>query len=162
MAPTASPPAAAPAAVDLANRLRPVLLHLARHLRRYSPSSAVSAGQLEILGLLDRHPGVGINDLAGLVGIAPPSMSNAIDKLEAAGLAVRSREGSGDRRRVGVSATPEGARVVRAARRSRTAFLAERLARLTPEQRAAVDAAIEALQAITRDRSASTGEGRAG
>jgi DNA-binding MarR family transcriptional regulator len=162
MGPTASPPAAPPAAVDIANRLRPVLLHLARHLHRYSPSPGVTAGQLEILGLLSRHPGVGINELAGLVGIAAPSMSNAVDKLEAAGLAARSREGSGDRRRVGVSVTPEGSRVVRAARSSRTAWLAERLARLTPEQRAGVDAAIDALEAIASAPPQGGGEGRPG
>lgn len=161
MPPTSAPPAPAPA-TELANRLRPVLLHLARHLRRYSPSPAVSAGQLEILGLVARRPGIGINELAGLVGIAPPSMSNAIDKLEGAGLAARSREGSGDRRRVGVSVTPEGARVVRAARSSRTAWLSERLAGLTPEQRGAIDAAMEGLEAIAGERRARGAESRLG
>jgi DNA-binding MarR family transcriptional regulator len=159
---TASPPAPAPAAVDLANRLRPVLLHLARHLRRYSPSPAVTAGQLEILGLIARRPGIGINDLAGLVGTAPPSMSNAVDKLEAGGLAARNREGPGDRRRVGLTVTAEGARVVRAARNSRTAWLAERLARLAPEQRAALDVAIDALEAIAGEGSRPGGAGRPG
>jgi DNA-binding MarR family transcriptional regulator len=162
MSPTASPPTPAPAAVDLANRLRPVLLHLARHLRRYSPVQGVSAGQLEILGLLDSRPGIGMNELASLVGIAPPSMSNAIDKLEAAGLAARSREGCGDRRRVGVSVTPDGARVVRVARSSRTAWLAERLARLAPEQRAALDSAIDVLAAIVSAQPEASGEGGPG
>jgi DNA-binding MarR family transcriptional regulator len=152
--PVASPPAPAELAtveeVALANRLRPVLLHLGRHLRREGGSAALSVGQLEILGLISGRPGAGINDLAALVGITAPSMSTAVDRLEAAGLAARSRLEPGDRRRVGVSVTPEGARVVLEARSSRTAWLAGRLRSLTAEQRHAVETAIDALDAIVR------------
>jgi len=59
-------------------------------------------------------------------------MSNAVDKLETAGLVVRARGIAGDRRRVDIAVTPEGARLLRAARSSRTAWLAEQLQRLTP------------------------------
>ncbi len=138
--------------VALANRLRPVLLHLVRHLRREARSSPITAGQVEILALVNGRPGVGVNELASLVGISPPSMSNAVDKLEAAGLAVRSREEGGDRRRVGLAVTAAGARAVRAARSNRTAWLAERLARLTPEQLETLDSAADALGAMLEDR----------
>jgi len=133
----------------LANRLRPVILHLARHLRRELQTGTVTAGQVEILALVTGRPGIGINELAGLVGISPPSMSNAADKLEAAGLLVRSREDPADRRRVGVTVTVEGERVVRSARSSRTAWLAERLSRLTAEETSALGAAVPALDAIS-------------
>jgi len=138
----------------LASRLRPIVLHLARHLRRevHALGSSVTAGQVEILTLIGGRPGVGVNELAGLVGISAPAMSNAIDKLEVAGLAVRTRETAGDRRRVGLSVTAEGAGVVRAARTSRTAWLAGQLQELTAEQLAALEAAIEPLDAIIRGR----------
>ena len=50
-----------------------------------------------------------------------------------------------DRRRVGITLSPEGARVLRSVRRQRTAWLAERLEQLTDEERAAIEAAIAPL-----------------
>ena len=150
----AEPPSNPTQAVAVANRLRPVLLHLARHLRREPLAAQVSAGQVEILALVSGRPGIGINELASMVGISPPAMSNAIDKLEAARLVSRSRVSPGDRRRVGVTVSAEGSRIVRAARSSRTAWLAERLGRLSQEQLAAVEAAIDALEALVRQEPA--------
>lgn len=129
----------------LANHLRPLVLHLARHLRRELRGIPITAGQAEILGLISRQPGVGVNELAALEGISAPSMSSAVDKLEAAGLVVRARGTSGDRRRVDVALTSEGSRVLRLARGSRTAWLAEQLKRLSPEQVESLQAAIAPL-----------------
>jgi DNA-binding MarR family transcriptional regulator len=143
-------PPRAPTAEDLAlaNRLRPLLLHLARHLRRVLEGTSITGGQVEILALISRKPGAGINELANQEGISAPSMSNAVDKLETAGLVTRARGITGDRRRVDIAVTPEGARVLRAARSSRTAWLAEQLGRLSPEQTAALEAAIDPLAAL--------------
>jgi DNA-binding MarR family transcriptional regulator len=132
----------------LANQLRPLLLHLARHLRRLVEGTALTGGQVEILSLIIRKPGVGINELAIREGISAPSMSNAVDKLEAAGLVARARGITGDRRRVDITVTPEGTRLLRAARNSRTAWLAEQLQRLTPDQLAALEAAVDPLTAL--------------
>ena len=103
---------------------------------------------MEILSLISRKPGVGINELASREGISAPSMSNAVDKLEAAGLVARARGIAGDRRRVDIAVTPEGTRLLRAARSSRTAWLAEQLQRLTPDQLATLEAAVDPLTAL--------------
>lgn len=146
---TSQPARATPAEdLALANRLRPLLLHLARHLRRLVEGTALTGGQVEILSLISRKPGVGINELASREGISAPSMSNAVDKLEAAGLVARARGIAGDRRRVDIAVTPEGTRLLRAARNSRTAWLAEQLERLTPDQLAALEAAVDPLTAL--------------
>jgi DNA-binding MarR family transcriptional regulator len=113
--------------------------------------TSITGGQAEILALISRSPGMGINELAGLEGISAPSMSNAVDKLEMAGLVTRARGVAGDRRRVDIAVTAEGARVLRAARSSRTAWLADQLRRLTPEQLAALEAAIEPLSALVEE-----------
>jgi len=147
----APPPPRAATPQDVANRLRPLVLHLARHLRRALKGSPLTGGQIEILAQISRHPGLGINELAGREGISAPSMSNAVDKLEAAGLVTRARGTAGDRRRVDIAVTPEGARVLRAVRSSRTAWLAEQLRGLTPAQLAALEAAIEPLAAVVGD-----------
>ena len=143
-------PAKATTAEDLAlaNQLRPLLLHLARHLRRVVEGTALTGGQVEILSLISRKPGVGINELASREGISAPSMSNAVDKLETAGLVARARGIAGDRRRVDIAGTPEGARLLRTARGSRTAWLAEQLRRLTPDQLATLEGAVEPLTAL--------------
>jgi DNA-binding MarR family transcriptional regulator len=130
--------------VELANGLRPVLLQLNRHLRRELAPLGITAGQAALLHLIRTTPGIGVRDLARREGVSAPAMSGYIDRLEAAGLVgrVRSLE---DRRRVGLKVTEAGVRALRSARSRRTAWLAQRLTRLTDEQRAAIAAAVEPL-----------------
>jgi len=144
--PTTCPTSTDP--VTLADRLRPVLLHINRHLRRETHTLGVSAGQVSILGAIRERPGIGVAELASREGTSAPSISNHIDRLEAAGLVSRKREDSGDRRRVGLAVTAEGNRVLRTVRSRRTAWLASRLAGLTPEQRETVATAIDGLSAL--------------
>jgi len=133
--------------VDIANRLRPVLLHLNRHLRREVHTSGVSAGQLSLLGLIEGNPGIGVADLASREGTSMPSVCGHIDRLEASGLVTR-RQGERDRRRVDLEVTAEGQRVLRAIRTKRTAWLSARLGNLAEADLAAVAAAIAPLEAL--------------
>jgi DNA-binding MarR family transcriptional regulator len=131
-------------AVDTANRLRPVLLQLARQLRREVHPLGVTGGQVSLLVAIKHSPGIGLRELAAREGISPAGMSGHVDRLEAARLVRRGAVG-GDKRRVGLELTDAGMRVLRLVRSRRTAWLAARLKNLTPEQIAAIDAAIEAL-----------------
>jgi DNA-binding MarR family transcriptional regulator len=133
--------------VDVANRLRPVLLHLNRHLRREVHKSGVSAGQLSLLGLIEGNPGIGVADLASREGMSMPSVCSHIDRLEASGLVTR-RQAERDRRRVDLEVTDEGGRVLRAIRTKRTAWLSARLGNLAEGDLAAVAAAIAPLEAL--------------
>lgn len=134
--------------VALANRLRPVLLHLNRHLRRELHAMGIGGSQVSLLASIAGTPGVGVAELAAREGTSAPSVSNHIDRLEASGLVTRTRSGGGDRRRVGLTCTGEGQRVLRAVRSRRTAWLAARLRDLPEDQMRAIDAAIEGLQAL--------------
>lgn len=129
--------------LELANELRPVLLRLARLVRRESHELGVTAGQVSLLAAISDRPGITGRELADHERMTPPGMSAALDRLEAAGLVVRTR--AADRRRVGISLSPEGARVLRSVRKKRSAWLAERLEGLPDEERAAIEAAIEPL-----------------
>ncbi|MDQ6848178.1 MAG: MarR family transcriptional regulator [Candidatus Dormibacteraeota bacterium] len=140
--------AAGPDPVAVANGLRPVLLHLNRHLRRELHALGVSSSQVSLLAAIQDTPGIGVGDLAAREGTSAPSVSNHIDRLEVSGLVVRSRVDGGDRRRVGLAVTGEGARVLRAVRSRRTAWLAARLRELPEDQLRAVDAAIDGLRAL--------------
>ena len=135
-------------AVAITNRLRPVLLHINRHLRRELHALGVSSGQVSILVSLRDRPGIGVAELAAGEGTSVPSMSVHIDRLEAAGLVARRREDGPDRRRVGLTVTAEGARVLRTVRSRRTAWLAERLQALSAGEREVIAGAIGPLSAL--------------
>jgi len=125
--------------VTVANDLRPVLLKLARRLRRELHHLDVSAGQLSILAEIEKEPGIGIRGLSDREGVSAARMSKAVESLVSHGLAER-REGS-DRRRVGLYVTERGRSVLESVRSTRTAWLADRLENLTPDELAKVDEA---------------------
>jgi DNA-binding MarR family transcriptional regulator len=130
--------------LELANGLRPLLLQLNRHLRRELAGLGITAGQAALLHVIRSSPGIGVRALAEHEGVSAPAMSGYIDRLEGAGLVARVRSEE-DRRRVGLRVTGEGVRVLRSARSRRTAWLAQRLRRLTDSERAAIAAALEPL-----------------
>ncbi len=133
-----------PDSLELANGLRPLLLQLNRHLRRELAGLGITAGQAALLHVIRSNPGIGVRALAEHEGVSAPAMSGYIDRLENAGLVARVRSDA-DRRRVGLRVTGDGVRVLRSARSRRTAWLAQRLRRLTDAERAAIHAALEPL-----------------
>src|SRR6266436_3077728 len=128
----------------LANRLRPVLLQLNRQLRREIHSLGVTGGQVSLLVQINYRPGIGIRELAALERMSVPGMSKFISRLEEAGLVQRAPV-AGDQRRVGLSLTPAGQKVLRSVKSKRTAWLSARLRGLHPDELDAIDAAIEPL-----------------
>src|SRR6266704_5680470 len=128
----------------LANRLRPVLLQLNRQLRREIHSLGVTGGQVSLLVQIKYHPGIGIRELAALERMSVPGMSKFISRLEEAGLVQRAPV-EGDQRRVGLTLTAQGQKVLRSVKSKRTAWLAARLRELGPDELDAIDAAIEPL-----------------
>lgn len=155
--PNPLPDAAEPTGLDplaVANRLRPVLLHTGRHLRREIDSLGVTPGQLTMLGAIRDQPGIGVSELALREGTSAPTMCAHIDRLEGAGLVARTRAGGPDRRRVGLSITEKGTSVLAAARSRRTAWLATRLRSLDEDELRRVEAAIEPLSRLLHERPA--------
>ncbi|MGH3127261.1 MAG: MarR family winged helix-turn-helix transcriptional regulator, partial [Gaiellaceae bacterium] len=103
--------------------LRPVLLRLARELRKETEQLGITARQATFLWLVKRRPGLSLAELAAEEGISPPAMSGHVDRLERAGLLERERS-SDDRRRVGLKLTEDGQRLLRRIRARRTTWLA--------------------------------------
>jgi DNA-binding MarR family transcriptional regulator len=131
----------------LANGLRPVLLRLARELRRETESLGVTSRQVALLWLIRERPGLSLRALAAEERISAPALSGHVDRLERAGLIerVRSRE---DRRRVGLVLTEAGTAILRRIRARRTTWLTERLRQLEPAELAAIEAALGPLQRL--------------
>jgi DNA-binding MarR family transcriptional regulator len=118
-----------------------------RELRREARAVGVSPEQVSLLVAIKYAPGIGLRELATRERVSPPAMTKHVDRLERDGLVTRTPSAD-DRRRVGVSLTEEGQRVLRRVRSRRTAWLAQRLRGLSPEELAAVEAAVEPLRRL--------------
>ena len=127
----------------VADRLRPTLLGIARELRR-ERIAGVSPQQVPLLVAIKYRPGVTVGALANEEHVSTAAMSKRISRLERDGLVARTPSES-DRRRVGLTLTEEGQRVLRRVRSRRTAWLASRLGSLSPDELATIGAAAEPL-----------------
>jgi DNA-binding MarR family transcriptional regulator len=134
-------------AQEIAEELRPTLLRIARHLRRETEELGVTSHQATLLWLVRTRPGLSLRELAQEEGISAPSLSAHVDRLETLGLIRRVRS-TDDRRRVGLELTPEGRATLRRVRARRTTWLANRLDRLSDEDRERLEAALPALRAL--------------
>ena len=134
-------------ALTLANDLRPIVLRISRELRKETEQFGVTARQVTLLWLVKRSPGLTLRALAAEEAISAPALSGHVDRLERAGLIVRVRSAV-DRRRVGLELTTDGERLLRSVRERRTAWLADRLGTLDPDQLAAIQAAVEPLSEL--------------
>jgi DNA-binding MarR family transcriptional regulator len=130
--------------------LRPVLLRLARELRKETEQLGITARQVTLLWLVTRSPGLSLAELAAEEGISPPALSGNVDRLERAGLLQRVRS-QDDRRRVGLELTEDGAKLLRRVRARRTTWLALRMRDLEPSDLEAIEAAIPALLRLLGD-----------
>jgi DNA-binding MarR family transcriptional regulator len=131
----------------VANELRPVLLRLARELRKETEQLGMTSRQVTLLWLIRGRPGLSLRELAAEEGISAPALSGHVDRLEKAGLIARVRDGD-DRRRVGLALTSEGDRLLRRVRARRTTWLADRLRGLDGDEVAAIEAAIGPLEKL--------------
>jgi len=132
----------------LAARLRLAVGRLHRRIRL--ATNDVPPLQLSTLATLERLGQLRSGELAAREAVTAPTMTRVLAALTERGLATRSADPD-DARSVLISLTEEGARTLERIRSERTALLGARLARLTPAQRAALDAAIPALEALVDD-----------
>ena len=138
----------------LATSLRISVSRLARRLRveRTEPGPdgvTLSDTQLAALAALERHGTMTPGELAEHEKVQPPSMTRVIAALSGWGLVTRAPHAT-DRRQVVLAVTPEGRDLVTRTRRRREAWLAKRLAELTPQERAALRAAAPILEKLSQ------------
>ena len=83
----------------MAEGLRPVLLRVGRELRREARKVGVSPEQVSLLVAIKVNRGVGVGELAVRERVSPAALSNHVDRLERAGLVLRTPSDA-DKRRV--------------------------------------------------------------
>ena len=125
------------------------IMRTSRRLRQERSTDDVTPGQYSVLAVLDRQGPLTPRELAAFEKVQPPSMTRTVAALADLGL-VRRTEHPTDGRQVLVSLTPEGQVVVRETRRRRDAWLARRLAELTPAERETLAAAAALLHRVAQ------------
>ena len=108
-----------------------------------------TAGWAAALATLERHGAMTPGELAEHEKVQPPSMTRVIAALADWDLVARAPDPT-DRRQVILSVTSSGRELVQQVRRRREAWLARRLAELTPQERAALLAAAPILEKLSQ------------
>jgi DNA-binding MarR family transcriptional regulator len=130
-------------AIDVAFGLE----RLIRLIRLLGPPSGLSFTALSTLGTLDRSGPCRLTALAAIEGVTQPAMTQLIARLQDAGLVVRAADPA-DGRVVRVVITAEGRATLARRRAVRAERLSVMLARLSPEDQAALAAALPAIEAL--------------
>ena len=132
------------AVADLVARLRRAMRKAARARR---PAMPLSVAQLELLSLVQEHPGARPGDLAGLLHLAPNSVSTLANAMTGAGMLDRS-PGATDKRTAAFTLTPQGAHLVGQWRGTNSALLQSAIAVLNSRDRQILADALPVLERL--------------
>jgi DNA-binding MarR family transcriptional regulator len=115
----------------MATDLRLACMRISRRVR-FESSHAVAPHQFSVLCRLEETPRTP-GELAEIERVAKPSMTRTVGALVERGLVLR-QDDPMDRRSVILSLSDDGRRSLAAIRRKRDAWMASRVANLTPEE----------------------------
>ena len=132
---------------DLAALLRPSLLRLTRIVRNQRVDISVTLTQLSAMGTLYKRGPMSAGELAAFEKVQPPSMTKVLANLEEHGLVSRESHPT-DRRQAVIAITQAGIDLLDSERRSRDAWLSQRLAQLTADERALLRSVIPVLDKL--------------
>ena len=134
---------------ELAARLRLAVGRLNRRIR-IDGRESIPPLQLSALVTVEEHGPMRLSELARREAVTAPTMSRVLSALDEQGLVIRTPDPH-DARGVRIVLSAAGAARLDEVRSHRTALVARRLARLDHEQRAALGAALPALEALLVD-----------
>jgi DNA-binding MarR family transcriptional regulator len=126
-------------------------------LRWLTPRDGLSLTAAATLATLDRSGPCRLTLLAANEGVTQPAMTQLVARLEDAGLVTRTQDPN-DRRVVAVGITAEGSARLAQRRAARAGQLTGMLARLSPQDQAALAAALPAMQALTSQHTPHLGD----
>src|SRR5919198_632336 len=129
---------------DLASHLRLTIVRTARRLRQEAGSD-LSPSMTAALATIERHGPMTPSELAARERIQRPTATRVLARLEEMGLIQRTPDPQ-DRRSSLVAVTPAASAMLAEQRTRKTAFLAERLDRLEPEDRVVLERAADILE----------------
>lgn len=116
---------------EVADLLHSAAIHLLRTAAKTDVLSGQGPARLSALSVLVFGGAKTLGELAAAERVKPPTMSRIVAGLKRSGLAQTASDGS-DARRIRITATAKGARILKRARQRRICALAEALAILEP------------------------------
>jgi len=128
-----------------------------RAVRQSFPGPPLPPSEAELLAYVGRYKGVGVNDAAQALQLAPNTVSTLVGQLGRAGYLER-RPDPNDRRAARLHLTVAGAARIRHWRRHRAEVLAKALESLEPAERGALAAALPALRHLAMKLEQSSNE----
>ena len=118
---------------EVADRLHSAAIHFLRYARKQDVLSRLGPARLSALSVLVFAGPMTLGQLARLEQVKAPTMSRIVAGLKQSGLA-RIEKDAKDARRIRVSVTPKGARLLEQARQRRIQIVAKTLAPLSAGQ----------------------------
>ena len=135
--------------VSSAARLRLALTRVIRALRRHGHSS-LTPSQVSALSTLEEFGAMRISAIATYESLGAPAATRVVASLEDLKLVMRMND-PGDKRASLIELTELGRNTLSELWRERTLDISTMLEHLTPKERAAIEAALPALEKIARD-----------
>jgi DNA-binding MarR family transcriptional regulator len=136
-----------PSSRDLAGELRIAIGRSSRRIRAERGEAGLTDPQFTVLAWLTKEGPLTPGQLAERERIQPPSMTRTVNSLVELGLVAKAEHPT-DGRQVVVSLTDAGVAEVDETRRRRDTWLADRLRRMTTDERALLVDAAELLRRI--------------
>ncbi|MEV7923922.1 MULTISPECIES: MarR family transcriptional regulator [unclassified Kitasatospora] len=131
-------------------RLRLAIGRLNRQMARASGGQDLTVAQLSALARVEVHGPLRLGELAAREGVAVPSVLRTIAPLTADGLIAKTPDPLDGRSQL-LELTPAGLAAITRIRRERSALLARRSTRLTPQQCRRLEAAVPLLELLLDD-----------
>ncbi|HEV7191879.1 MAG TPA: MarR family transcriptional regulator [Jatrophihabitantaceae bacterium] len=132
---------------ELAAQLRPSLLRLTRIVRNQRVDMSITLTQLSAMNTLHKSGPMSAGELAACERVQPPSMTKVLANLEERAL-VRREAHPTDRRQAIIAITDAGIGLLDSERRSRDAWLTQRLGQLSPDERALIRDVVPVLDKL--------------
>jgi DNA-binding MarR family transcriptional regulator len=143
----AKPPA--PTRFEVADRLHSAAIHLLRHARKRDVLARVGPARLSALSVLVFGGPMALGQLASVEQVKAPTMSRIVAGLKRSGLA-KIEADPRDARRIRVTATAKGERLLQQARARRVRLLAETLSSLREPEMVTLLRAAELMERAVR------------
>jgi DNA-binding MarR family transcriptional regulator len=138
--------------IELAARLRPVLVRMARRLRQESGTD-LSPSLATALATIERRGPLTPSGLAEIERVRRPTATRMVARLEEEGLVLRTTDPHDGRVSL-VSTSPAGRTLLKKVRGRKNAYLARRLRELSEEEAADLERAAAILERLLEEERA--------
>ncbi|MFZ0480445.1 MAG: MarR family transcriptional regulator [Terriglobales bacterium] len=138
--------------LEIADRLHSAAIHLLRSAAKPDVLSGQGPARLSALSVLVFGGAKTLGELAAAERVKPPTMSRIVAGLKRSGLARIQKDGN-DARRIQISVTPKGERLLHEARQRRIRALAATLAGLGSADLEVLDQATKIIESALRSGS---------